>query len=324
MKVLHLEYDEYPPETMRELERWAEVERGVCNTQQQLYEKLRSSSYNAVFMRLGLMFDQEAMNLQPALEYIVTPTTGLNHIDTEAAAIRNIRIVSLKDESVFLASVKSTAEHTWALLLALIRRIAEARESVLRHEWKRELFLSDELDGKKLGIIGYGRLGKIVARYGLAFGMDVYVYDHDKSNYATMNQEIHISNLQMLLQQCDYVILLISYSKGNENFLNASSFAHFKNGAYLINTSRGEMVDEQALLTALQTGKLKGAALDVLKNDSVWEGRVENSRTLVDYARNHSNLLITPHTGGYGKDSTEKTKKFITNKFLDLIKNKNF
>lgn len=318
MKVLHLEYHEYPAELLKILEERHEVEKYVCETQQQLYEKLKRDSYEAIFIRLGLMFDQRAIELQPELKYIITPTTGLNHIDTETARVRNIEVVSLKGEQAFLASVKSTAEHTWALLLTLIRRIPQARESVLNDEWKRELFLSDELDGKKIGIIGFGRLGKIVARYGQAFGMEVLVYDKDEAAYRDRESAVRQVTLHDLLTQSDYIVLLISFSKENEDFINADKFQLFKEGAYFVNTSRGEMVDEQALLSALQNGKLRGAALDVLKNDSSWSPRIMGSKDLLDYARSNPNLIITPHAGGYGKESTRKTKTFIVNKFLSL------
>jgi D-3-phosphoglycerate dehydrogenase len=318
MRILHLEYDQYPAESKFELESCHEVEAYFCHTQADLYEKLSKNQYDCIFMRLGLSLDRKAMNLQPVLKYVITPTTGITHIDTEAALEKGITVVSLKGESSFLSTIKSTAEHTWALLLTLIRRMAEARESVLQGEWKRELFLCDELSGKKLGIIGYGRLGKIIGKYGISFGMEVFASDQDDKAFAEKESSVLQVDLNKLLQTCDYIILLISYSKENENFMNTARFGQMKRGVYFVNTSRGELVDEQALLDGLQTGLIKGAALDVLRNDSAWPGRIESSHSLLAYAKTNYNLLITPHLGGYGRESTQQTKKFIVRKFLSL------
>lgn len=319
MKILHLEYDQYPDKAIQTLTAQHEVESFECEGQDALYKKLATEKFDVIFTRLGLMMDEQAMDLQPQLRYIVTSTTGLNHIDTKAAAARNIQVVSLKGESEFLASVKSTAEHTWGLLLSLIRHLPGAVKSVSEGNWNRSIFLSDELDEKKIGIIGYGRLGKIVARYAHAFGMEVLVYDHTPEHYAG-HTNIIPSTLDTLLKTSDVVVLLISWSEANTNFMNEEKFNSMKEGVYFINTARGELVDERALLKALESGKLKGAALDVLWDDSSWSTHAEGSLALRNYQRTHNNLLITPHMGGYGKDSIAKTRNFVTNKFISLAK----
>lgn len=318
MRILHLEYDQYPDEAIRLLERHHEVEGFVCTSQENLYQKLAADHYDVIFTRLGLMLDQRSLNLQPQLRYIVTSTTGLNHIDAAAVKSKNISIISLKGEAEFLANVKSTAEHTWGLLLALIRNLPSAIDHVNAGGWDRSPFLSDELDGKTLGIIGYGRLGKIVANYGIAFGMSVLTHDHHTYNYQG-HTHIKSCDLEELLQRSDVIVLLISWSPENENFLDRHKFNQIKSGAYFINTSRGELIDEQALLDALVSRKIKGAALDVLWNDSSWSDSFKGSTALHEYARTNHNLLITPHMGGYGKDSIAKTRTFVTQKFLSLL-----
>lgn len=320
MKVLHLEYDHYPKDALIRLEERVELERFACTDQQQLLSKLAQQSYEVIFTRLGLMLDEGTMRIQPSLKYIVTATTGLNHIDMEAATRRRIFVISLKGESEFLTHVKSTAEHTWGLLLSLIRKLPAAMEHVKAGGWNRQPFLSDELDGKTLGIIGYGRLGKILANYGVAFGMRVLVHDRQPESYAG-HTHVQSVDLSTLLANADVVCLLISWSEENNAFMNAACFSEMKTGAYFINTARGELVDEKALLNALESGKLKGAALDVLHGDSAWPGRAVDTSGLLTYAQRNNNLLITPHMGGYGKDSIAKTRTFVTNKFLSLINN---
>lgn len=320
MNILHLEYTKYPAEAINRLAAAHSVTNADCGTQEELYSMLTANQYDVIFTRLGVMMDSKAIQLQPKLKYIVTSTTGLNHIDTDACAERNVQVVSLKGESEFLAAVKSTAEHTWGLLLALIRNIPGAHASVTEGHWDRIPFLADELDTKTLGIIGYGRLGKIVARYGVAFGMKVLAHDHDAAKIAGQ-PGVTVADLDSLLAESDFIVLLISYSKENEKFMDAAKFNKLKHGAYFINTSRGEMVDEEALLEALQSKKIKGAALDVLNDDSGWCGAVQGSFNLLNYARSHQNLLLTPHMGGYGKDSIARTREFVTNKFLTLAAN---
>lgn len=319
MKILHLEYDQYPPEATRLLAEQHVVEAFTCATQDELYQKLAADQYAVIFTRLGLMLDQRCMDLQPGLRYIVTSTTGLNHIDTTAAQSKNILVISLKGEAEFLANVKSTAEHTWGLLLSLIRQLPAAFTSVAQGNWDRAPFLSDELDEKKIGIIGYGRLGKIVARYAKAFGMTVLVHDHTPAHYQG-DAVVTPCSLDALLTQADVVVLLISWNEVNNNFMDSEKFSRMKPGSYFINTARGELVDEAALLHALESGTINGAAVDVLWNDSAWSARTGGSEALLNYQRTHSNLFITPHMGGYGKDSIAKTRTFVTNKFLSLIK----
>jgi D-3-phosphoglycerate dehydrogenase len=116
------------------------------------------------------------------------------------------------------------------------------------------------------------------------------------------------------------VVLLISWSEANTDFMDAEKFGQMKEGAYFINTARGELVNEEALLHALQSKKVKGAAVDVLWDDSSWSTHAQGSSALLKYQREYSNLLITPHMGGYGKDSIAKTRNFVTNKFISLAK----
>jgi D-3-phosphoglycerate dehydrogenase / 2-oxoglutarate reductase len=319
MNILHLEYEQYPTEAIQVLTELYQVESFQCSDQEELYKKLAAKKYDVIFTRLGLMIDQKAIDLQPQLKYVVTSTTGLNHIDTKAAAAKNIQVISLKGEAEFLAHIKSTAEHTWGLLLALIRHLPAAVQSVSEGNWNRSIFLSDELDEKKIGIIGYGRLGKIVAQYAKAFGMEVLVHDHTPEHY---NGHTHIvpCTLEELLETSDVVVLLISWSEANTDFMDAEKFGQMKEGAYFINTARGELVNEEALLHALQSKKVKGAAVDVLWDDSSWAAHAQGSSALRNYQREHTNLLITPHMGGYGKDSIAKTRKFVTNKFISLAK----
>ena len=185
--------------------------------------------------------------------------------------------------------------------------------------WDRKPYISDELNNKKLGIVGFGRLGKIVSEYGKAFGMKVLAYDIDKSKYN--DPEIDFKdNLDELLEQSDFIVLLISWNNENVNFFDSSKFNKIKKDSYFINTSRGEFMDSNALIDLLLNKKIKGAAIDVIDGDSAWESDQIISNNLIEYASKFDNLIITPHMGGYGKDSITSTRTFVTQLFLNIIK----
>lgn len=320
MRILHLEFDQYPIEAQRKLLDNFEVVALEVNDQLSLKSYLeKDGSFEAVFTRLGLFLDKEIIDLMPKLKIIATSTTGLNHIDCHYAKANSIEVLSLKGEFEFLSSVKSTAEHTWLLLLSLLRHhIPSVRDVKENGNWNRLAFLSEEINGKTIGIIGFGRLGKIVAQYAQAFSANLLVNDIgniDTERYSFVKSV----SIEQLLISSDIVILMISFSEENMNFFDKSKFALMKENSYFINTSRGELVDEVALLNCLVSGKLKGAALDVLHGDSAWETKCKGTPALLSYAKNNSNLLITPHMGGGGKTSIGMTRNFIVEKFLSMI-----
>lgn len=317
MKILHLEADKYSSQALEKL-RTFDFEAFECPDQEALLSHLSTRSYEVIFTRIGLMLGKEEINLQPNLKFIVSSTTGLNHINVDYTLEKGIRIISLKGESEFLETIKSTAEHTWALLMALIRKLEPIRANINRGYWERTQFLADELDQKTIGIIGFGRLGKVIVGYAKAFGMNILINDSQSVNTSGFGN-IKAVGIDDLLKVSDYVILLISYQHENENFMDASKFSMMKSGSYFINTSRGEHVDEKALLAHLENGHLAGAGLDVLWNDSVWSPEIQGSESLLHYMREHDNLIITSHTGGFGKESIIKTRDFVTRKFITAI-----
>jgi len=320
MRILHLEKHAYPSNTLNELKENHDVVFLDCKTQDQLNDFLNNNLIDVIFTKLGFYIGENQIRSQPTLKYIISPTTGLNHIDFDYANLKNIKIISLKNEVEFLRTIKSTAEHTWLLLLAITRNLFPAVYNVKYNKvWDREPFIADELSYKTLGIIGFGRLGRIISEYGLAFGMKVIAFDTDKSQY-NKSDIIFTNELEELLEQSDFVLLLISWTKENINFFSFPEFDKMKKDSYFINTSRGELVDSDALLDALINKKIKGAAIDVVDNDSSWESNEIIRNPTLEYASNHDNLIISPHMGGYGKDSINSTRKFVTELFLNDIK----
>ena len=320
MKILHLEKDAYPNFLLKDLEDQNEIIYLNCNSQIELNQFLDTNKVDVIFTKLGLYIGAEQFKMQPHLKYIVTPTTGLNHIDFDIAKKNGIEIISLKGQFDFLKNIKSTAEHTWLLLLAISRNLYPVVHNVKKNKiWDRKPYIADELNNKKLGIVGFGRLGKIISEYGKAFGMKVLAYDIDKSKYNEPEIEFK-NNLDDLLEESDFIVLLISWSNENVNFFDNSKFNKIKKDSYFINTSRGEFIDSNALIESLINKKIKGAAIDVIDNDSSWESNQIISNNLIEYASKFDNLIITPHMAGYGKDSITSTRKFVTQLFLNIIK----
>lgn len=274
--------------------------------------------FDVLIVRLAHQIDKEIIEAASNLKIIISATTGLDHIDLDFATQRNVQVLSLRDEADFLKSIPATAEHTWGLLLALTRNIPWAFASVLNGEWQRDRFKGHDLQGKRLGILGLGRIGQKVASFGLAFGMNVSAYDPYPKNL--LEGVTLKNNMTLLLNESDILTIHVPLMPDTEKIIGIKELYDLPKGAYLINTSRGGVLDEVALLNALKTDYLAGAALDVISSERQF---AQNGQLpLIDYARDHSNLLITPHIGGATYESMQATEIFIANKLREYIEDK--
>lgn len=270
---------------------------------------------NVLWVRLRNIIDREVINSAPHLQYIVSPTTGLNHIDIDYASTKQVSTLSLRNEIDFLKNIRASSEHTVALLLSLIRNIPSAFDNVRNGYWLRDPYKGSELHEKTVGLIGFGRIGRLVARYLQPFDCkilttDPYVDLTDLPDYVDLVTPEH------LLQASDIISIHVNLNNDTKNFFGIEQFKMMKPGSLLINTSRGELINEDALLGSLQSGKLAGAALDVLcAEDRINRG--ENP--LISYAAEHNNLLITPHIGGCTTESMAKTEIFMAKKLSEKI-----
>lgn len=268
-----------------------------------------------LWVRLRHHIDAEILDSAPRLKVIASATTGLNHIDLAECDRRGIRVISLRGETEFLDQIYATAEHTLALALALVRNIPAACQHVTAGGWDRDSFRGRELHGKTAGIIGFGRVGRMVAGYFHALGMNVLTTDTDPAKRPT-SPAVRMVSLHELLDQSDLLSLHLPFTESTRGFFGASQFARMKPGAWFVNTSRGEIVDQQALLDSLHSGRLAGAALDVLAGEQS-SGMAHDA--LVEYARHDSRLIITPHIAGCTLESMEKTENFIAEKIAAFL-----
>ncbi len=269
--------------------------------------------YDGLWIRLGHRVDAEVIPAHPRCRVLAVPATGLDHVDCGLCEQVGIKVLSLKGETEFLKGVRATAELAVALALTLMRRIPEAVDSVKAGTWNRDLFRGHELFGRTAGIVGMGRLGSIVAGYLRAFGMRVLGFD-PRPDFPVELAE-RVGSITELLSGSDLVTLHVSYSPATRHLLGPSEMRSMKPGSVLVNTSRGGLVDESALLSALRDGRLAGAALDVLDG----EPDIGPDHPLVVWSRIHANLLLVPHLGGNTFESLEKAEVFLAGKVATFL-----
>lgn len=270
-------------------------------------------------IRLAHKIDREWLDCYSNLKVIASPTTGLNHIDLEECEKRGIKVISLKGDAEWLGkNITSTAEHTWALILSLIRKIPIANLMVTGfRNWNRDNFIGHQLKGKTLGIIGHGRVGRQVAQIAKAFQMRIQY--KDKGIITGKQEEYPEVTMQQLLVTSDIVSIHVDLNDSTYNLIRDEQFRMMKPTAYLINTSRGEVIDEEDLLMALKNEKIAGAALDVLWDESADGKHLENN-PLVQYAVGKDNLIITPHIAGASYEAMRLTEERIAEKVLAFVR----
>lgn len=252
-----------------------------------------------LWVGLARYVDEALFGSLPRLRFVATPATGLTHIDVEAASRRGVEIISFRHQTAALSDIRATAEHTIALLFALMRNLPASFDSVREGRWERSHFIGREIAGKRAGLIGYGRLGRMTAGYLRAFGAEVVAFDpHIQDSNATL------VSLSELLATSEIISVHASLNDSNHEMLGESEFGAMTMRPFFINTARGELVDERALVSALDQGRIAGAALDVIAREH--QQRPPDD-PLLRYAREHGNLIITPHIGGLTIESREKT-----------------
>ncbi len=269
-----------------------------------------------IVLRLAFYIDAAFMDKAPKLKILATPTTGLNHIDVVEAEKRGIRIISLKGWREVTEKIYATSEHTIGLMLALLRKLPFAHNHVVAGGWDRNLFVGHEISGATIGMLGCGRLGFRVAEILDKMGAKVIAYDPYQKNIPTCVEMV--SDLQAFLGRADIVSVHVYLTDETTHMLSKQEFAWMKPGARLVNTARGQIIDEVALLEALESGHLAGAALDVLENEAA-DGKFLEHNALRGFAATHDNLILTPHIGGATRESMAMTEDAIAGAVVEAM-----
>ena len=272
--------------------------------------------YDVALIGLGLNFDKNILSAATKLKVIATATTGLDHIDVTTAKEKGIEVLSLRGEDEFLNTITGTAELALCLMIELARRTPQAFEAVKRYEWKRDNFKGVSMQGKTLGVVGLGRLGGMLARYGEALSMKVLFADPGAKNAKPAWKKVSLENL---LAESDFVSINVHLLPETENLFNKQSLGLMKPTAFLINTARGKIVDEAAVLESLESKKMAGYATDVLADELSFEEKGFEKHPLVEYAKTHDNCIIVPHIGGMTIDSRIATDVFMAKKLREYF-----
>lgn len=311
--VADLEF--YPQDSVSKLKKRFEVIVSSAKNVHELSEELGKSSAEVFFCGLGIYIGDDLLKKATSLKYLVSPATGVNHLDLDSFGARKISVIKLGDSKDQIENIFATAELAWGLVIACARRLNLAVDSVKEGIFDRTLFLGRELSGRTLGVVGFGRLGRQVAKYGSAFGMNVVVYETDSARHEEIRPLQKVDSLEELLNISDVISVHIPFNDENKNYMNASMISKIKHGAIFINTSRGELVDEKALVGALRSGHLSGVGVDVLSEESEDGFSVSNS-PLVSAMRDGFNAIVTPHIGGWAHDAVEITRSLVVDEFL--------
>lgn len=273
----------------------------------------RIAEFDGYLASLKVRMDREMLDRARRLRVIATPSTGLDHIDMARAVEKGIRVISIKTEYGLLEEVTCTAEMAWALLLAAVRKIPWSFAAACEGQWARDHYRGHQLSGKTLGVVGCGRLGRMVVDYGKAFRMRVLGCDVK----ALEIPGVEMVDMDTLLGESDVISIHVHLTPENTGFLDAARFAKMKDGVVLINTSRGAVVDEAAFLAALESGRVGAAGVDVLVGE--WREDLAE-HPLVRYARTHENLVISPHTGGVTFESQSMTLAFTADRLAEALR----
>jgi D-3-phosphoglycerate dehydrogenase len=247
-------------------------------------------------------FNEERLNSAKKLKLFITATTGASHVSINILEKKNIPILTLKGQEHITKNLTAAAEHSWLLLMAAARQLPSALNETKGGEWDRNKFPGTMLRGKSIGVVGCGRIGEWVGKYATAFGMIVYGYDPCN----LPNPDIFdAKELDEMLSISDFVSIHVPLLESTKLLFDAARISKIKRGAILVNTSRGEIIDEIALLQALESCHLKGVGLDVITSEPYTV-----NDPLIIYSQNNDNLLITPHIGGFSPDALDIVLKF--------------
>jgi D-3-phosphoglycerate dehydrogenase len=267
-----------------------EVDLGLEMSEEELRQRI--GEYDAILIRSATKMTPELIDLADNLKVIGRAGTGVDNVDIPAATRRGI-VVANAPESNSVAA----AEHTLALALALFRNVPQAHDSLVEGRWDRAKFKGAELYGKTLGVIGFGRIGQLVAKRAQSFEMDVVAFDKFVSAERFRELGVEgVDSVEELLGRADLVTLHVPKTPETINLIDAEAIAQMKDGARVVNCARGELVDLDALLAGLESGKLAGAALDVFPSEPFTEHPI--------FAR--GDVVVTPHLGASTAEAQDR------------------
>jgi D-3-phosphoglycerate dehydrogenase len=273
-------------------------------TPEQILEKI--SSFNIIIVRSRTTITKEMINKADNCKIIARVGVGLDNVDQETAKIKNIRVINAVE-----GAMNAVAELVLGLMLSLARQTARADRAIRNEQWLKKELMGTELRGKYLGIVGLGNIGKRLGRLARALNMNIIGYDVIPID-EEFAKEVGLmkADLNTLLQSSDYVSIHVPLLDSTYHLLDAEKMATMKKTAKIINTSRGGVIDEDALYNALKNGTLGGAALDVFEK----EPAIRHKLAELD------NVILTPHIGAQTKEAQSLAANVIAEKIIQILR----
>ncbi|VXB00835.1 D-3-phosphoglycerate dehydrogenase [Microbacterium sp. 8M] len=250
---------------------------------------------DAVLIRSATRIDAEALSHAPVLKVVARAGVGLDNVDIKAATAAGVMVVNAPTSNIV-----SAAELTVGHILSLARRVPAAHASLSAGEWKRSSFTGTELFEKTVGIVGLGRIGALVAARLAAFDMRVVAYDPYVTSARAQQLGVQLLSLEELVAESDFLTIHMPKTPETTGMIGAEQFRAMKPTAYVVNVARGGLIDEEALLVALQNGEIAGAGLDVFTTEPPAEGSTARALTALP------NVVVTPHLGASTDEAQEK------------------
>lgn len=309
MKILHL--DENHPLLLKQLEE-AGFENTLAYKMPQSKIEAMLAEYHGIVIRSRFPLDSAFLAKGKKLKFIARVGAGIENIALETAKQKGIQLFAAP-----LGNANAVGEHTLGMLLSLLNKLRPAHASIQNGEWLREPHRGEELEGKTLGIIGYGNMGKSLARKLQGFSLKkIIFYDIEQKEVDGIAQQVPVDELQ---KEADILSLHTPQTERTMGLIDAAFIDQMSKPFWLINTARGSAVVTQALVDGLKSGKIKGAALDVLEYEkSSFESlfTTQPPKTF-DYLLRANNVLLSPHVAGWSIESHQKLAEIIAAKIID-------
>ncbi|WP_374948948.1 NAD(P)-dependent oxidoreductase [Mucilaginibacter sp.] len=264
--------------------------------------------YNGLVIRSKFQVDKQVLDLATNLRFICRAGAGMDNIDEDYALSKNITLINAPE-----GNMDAVGEHAIGLLLSLMNNLNAADAEIRKGSWQREANRGHELKGKTVGIVGYGHMGKSLAKKLSGFGVLIIAYDKYKTGFS--DQYVREVSMEEIVRTSDVLSLHVPLTKETNGLVDDEYLFHFKKPIFLINTSRGKVVKTQSVLNAIKQGKILGAGLDVLETEKFPALR---EQPWFDELRQSGKVILSPHVAGWTFDSYRKISEVMAFKLKDV------
>lgn len=277
-------------------------------SREEVYQKI--SAYEVIFVRSKINVDDLLLQAAPFLKVVGRAGAGIDQVDVEALKNRNITLINAPE-----GNRDAVAEHAVGMLLCLFNKMLIADAQVRQGIWDREGSRGLELKGKTVGIVGYGNMGRAFAKRLQGFGCRILAYDKYHSGYGT--EMVEESSQEKIWEEADILSLHIPLTPETHFLVDSAYLQRFRKSIFIMNTARGEVLSLAALQKAMENGKVRGAALDVMENEKLQQLSPEQEKVF-QYLVKNDRVLLTPHVAGWTQESYVKINKILVEKLKNL------